>query len=85
MDREYLREMHPEVVILEPPDLDRAILGLVDLGDREVLLYSRTKLILCFEEQGMTLAEAVEYFDFNVAGAHMGSHTPIYLTMEWGD
>jgi hypothetical protein len=27
----------------------------------------------------MTYEEAVEYFDFNIAGSHMGEYTPLYL------
>jgi hypothetical protein len=85
MDREYLEENNPEVLILEPPSLDAAILGLVDLGDKEVLLYSTRKLIECFEKEGMSYDEAVEWVDFNVLGAYMGPYTPKFLTVEWGD
>jgi hypothetical protein len=27
----------------------------------------------------MTYEEAVEYFDFNIAGSYMGEYTPLYL------
>jgi hypothetical protein len=27
----------------------------------------------------MTYEEAVEFFDFNIAGSHMGDYTPFYL------
>ena len=85
MDREYLQENNPEVLILEPESLDAARLGLVDLGDKEVLLYSVRKLVQCFEKDGMTNDEACEWVDFNVLGAYMGPYTPKFLTAEWGD
>jgi hypothetical protein len=31
---------------------------------------------------GMTYEEAYEFFDFNIAGAYVGEHTPIYMYEE---
>ena len=86
MDREYLQEVHPEVIMLEPAELDVAILGLVErCGEEPVLLYSVKKLVGAFEAQGMTNEEAAEWVDFNILGAYMGETTPRFLTAEWGD
>ena len=86
MDREYLAEVHPEVIILEPPDLDAAILGLVDLSDGSThLVYSRRKLIMVLQIQGMSWEDAEEWYAFNISGAHLGPNSPMYLELEWGD
>lgn len=86
MDRGYLAEVHPEVIILEPPDLDAAILGLVDLSDGTThLVYSRKGLVTQLQNQGMTWEDAEEWYEFNIAGAHLGPNSPIYLELEWGD
>jgi hypothetical protein len=34
------------------------------------------------ERDGMTHEEAVEFFDFNIAGAYVGEYTPIYIYEE---
>ena len=34
------------------------------------------------ERDGMTAEEAVEFFDFNIAGAYVGEYTPIYMYEE---
>ena len=36
-------------------------------------------LKILMDRDGMTYDEASEFFDFNVAGAHMGVYTPLYL------
>ena len=31
------------------------------------------------QRDGMTQEEAIEFFDFNIAGAYVGEYTPIYM------
>jgi hypothetical protein len=31
------------------------------------------------ESEGMTREEAIEYFEFNILGAHVGEENPVYL------
>ena len=86
MDREYLQEVHPEVVMLEPAELDVAILGLVDDEDTPRLVYSMKGLIAALQTiNDWDYEEAVEWYEFNISGARMGPNTPIYLELEWGD
>jgi len=86
MDREYLQDVHPDVLLMEPPGMDVAILGLVErCGAEPVLCYSYKKLVEYFESEGMTNEEAREWVDHNVLGAYVGEGTPMILTMEWGD
>lgn len=57
---------------------DEAILGVADNFREPVVVYYRKKCIeiLCKE---MDYMDAVEYFDFNVAGAYVGEQTPIII------
>ena len=57
---------------------DEAILGVADNFREPVVVYSGKKCIetLCRE---MDYMDAVEYFDFNVAGAYAGQQTPIII------
>ena len=59
---------------------DEAIAGVVWDGERTRVVYN-TELILelLMGRSEMTYEEAVEYFDFNIAGSYMGEYTPLYL------
>ena len=66
--------------ILFAEGFDEAIAGVVWDGERTRVVYD-TELILelLMGRSEMTYEEAVEYFDFNIAGSHMGDYTPLYL------
>ena len=59
---------------------DEAIAGTIWDGERTRVVYD-TELILelLMGRSEMTYEEAVEYFDFNIAGSYMGEYTPLYL------
>jgi hypothetical protein len=61
--------------------LDEAIIGIVSGAAREpVLLYSEEKVIdILMVRDGMSYEEAVEYYEFNIIGAYMGTGTPLFL------
>ena len=58
---------------------DSAIEGVGWDGERTRVVYRRESILEILMDQGMTYDEASEYFDFNVAGSHMGVYTPLYL------
>lgn len=68
--------------ILKLPSMfDEAILGVVErCGKEPYIVYSEEKLIEILESQGMDHEEAVEYFEFNMAGAWMGEGTPGFVS-----
>jgi hypothetical protein len=45
-----------------------------------VACYDYEKVIAALELQGMTNDEALEWYDFNIAGAYVGDLTPMVLT-----
>ena len=55
---------------------DDAILGIDEKSNR--VIYSIDKCLQILLSQGMSATEAVEYFDFNVAGSYIGEKTPIW-------
>lgn len=63
--------------ILKADGLDRAVIGIDPVSMR--LIYSTKKTIRELCKQGMTRSEAIEFFDYNVAGAYMGEKTPIWM------
>jgi hypothetical protein len=65
---------------------DGAILGVSDNFREPVVVYSRVKCIeILILEHEMDYMEAVEYFDFNVAGAYVGEQTPIIVNDDFED
>ena len=59
---------------------DAAISGVIWDGERTRVVYEMESILeILTVRDGMTYEEAVEYFDFNIAGSHMGEYTPFYL------
>jgi len=79
-------EMLPDTELLQADGFDEAIVGYAevwtDKGRGIVMAYDREKCIdVLMERDGMDRDEAVEYFEFNVAGAYVGEMTPCFVTM----
>ena len=82
MDRELLAELYgDELLFLDPPErFDACIAGIVSRsGTPASVVYDRRKVINALIEDGMDEDEAYEYFDFNIADAYVGEHTPFFL------
>jgi len=61
--------------------LDEAILGIAEqhAGVGPLVAYSMRKIIKCYEAEGMTHEEAVEFFGFNCQCLSVGEGTPIIV------
>jgi hypothetical protein len=73
---EQILESYPEETFLKIDGHDNAILGVDETTMR--LCYSVNKIIENLMVD-MDEDEAVEYYDFNIAGAYMGEQTPILV------
>lgn len=62
---------------------DHCIVGVARQGgtDSLLLLYDVSKVLEALMRDGMSYSEALEFFEFNQAGAWMGPGTPLFL--EW--
>lgn len=70
---DIVSEMNPEA--LYPTNMKRAIIGMVEqFGASPRILLDKAKCIDILMEDGMSQEEALEYFDFNVIGAHVGEN-----------
>lgn len=58
--------------------LEEALVGVGTQFNKQIAVYSKSK-VLDILQQYMTVEEAEEYFDFNIAGAYVGEHTPVFL------
>jgi len=81
--REIIAEQDPEVLFAD--GWDDCILGTTDSwcsgGNRPFrVVYCAEKIIeKMMKRDGMSYEEAVEFFDFNIAGAYVGPRTPVYV------
>lgn len=82
MTREELSAQHGEdLLFLDPPeDFDRCIVGVVyRCGFEPVVCYDQDEVVNSLMLGGMDRDEALEFFDFNTAGAYVGPKTPMFL------
>jgi hypothetical protein len=71
---------------LEPDMFDEAILGVAEqCGMQAVVAYDRQVCIEVLMRMDMDRDEAEEYFEFNVAGAHMGDGTPVFIDRRYAE
>jgi len=76
----HLEEMNPDALVAD--GFESAYVGHTVLGPCGPVraVYDAYKCIdVLVEDEGMTTVEAMEFLDFNVFGAHMGEHTPIFV------
>jgi hypothetical protein len=65
--------------LLYADGFDAAIVGIATKVHDRFVVYDRAKVIRLLMQEGMTEAEAEEYFEFNVAGAYVGPATPAFI------
>ena len=83
-----LADRHDDEEILRIDGFDEACIGWTNSwsgNERPMrLVYDENKMIEILMEQGMDAEEALEYYDFNIAGAYLGSNTPVIIN-NWHD
>lgn len=62
--------------LLTATGFDECIIGMGYREGQAVLIYSADKII---ESLDMYYDDAVDYFEFNIAGAYMGPKTPMFV------
>jgi len=59
---------------------DDALVGVGSaFGGDLCAIYDADAIVESLMKQGMDYAEALEHFDFNIAGAYVGEQTPIFM------
>jgi len=66
--------------LLKADGFDEAILGVVERIGLQAICYDKDKVLsILMERDDMDIVEAIEYFDFNIAGAWVGESTPVFI------
>jgi len=72
-------EMFPDDEILKADGFDECILGFEYSWDGTIrLIYSIKSILDTLIEDGLSIDDAIEYFEFNMRGAYVGEKTPIW-------
>ena len=66
-----------ESLALFADGFDDAIIGIETVSERVV--YSKNIMIDILIDEGMDEIDAIEHLEYNVWGAYVGEHTPIYV------
>jgi len=76
--RDELAEIDPDLLLMD--GFDDCILGICEsFGSLPVVAYDYGKVLASLQASGMTYEEAVEYHEFNQAGAYVGERTPVFI------
>ena len=76
--RDELAEIDPDLLLMD--GFDDCIIGICEsFGSVPVVAYDYGKVIANLQASGMTCEEAVEYHEFNQAGAYVGERTPVFI------
>jgi hypothetical protein len=76
------KAMGEDEKILLADGLENAFMGVGRQFHHPVAIYSYKKVIKILMRSKMSHEEAVEYFDYNIAGAFVGDQTPVFLQDE---
>tara|TARA_R110000824_G_scaffold75849_3_gene192345 strand:- start:1122 stop:1382 length:261 start_codon:yes stop_codon:yes gene_type:complete len=57
---------------------DDAVVG-ITFGVEPKTVYSVTKCLDILVEEGMSMEDAIEHFEYNVAGSYVGEKTPVWV------
>jgi hypothetical protein len=75
-----LKEREESVLLAD--GLEEAFIGIGYQFHTPIAIYSKSKAIQCLINQGMDEEQALEYYDYNIAGSYLGDNTPIFLEDE---
>jgi hypothetical protein len=77
---EFIEEHYPDEQIILFDGLEDAFIGIGYRFHNAYACYSKDLIIkILMDRDCMTYDEAIEYFDFNIAGMELGEYTPVIV------
>ena len=77
-NKEELWEQLVDNECLLADDLNEAVIG-ITFGVNATAVYSVSKILDILVEEGMSMEDAIEHFEYNIGGSYMGEKTPIWV------
>lgn len=75
--QEQIFEHYPDDYFVFADGYEEAIIGIEEPSMKVV--YDEDKCISILVNDGMDIDDAIEYFEFNTKGSHIGDRTPIFI------
>jgi len=74
-----IADINPEAMMAD--GFDEAVLGMcIQFGSEPIVAYDYEKCIkILIERDGMNRTDAIDFMEFNVIGAYVGLHTPVFI------
>lgn len=69
---------YPDEQFLKADGFDHCVLGVDFVSEKPRLIYSVAKVIETLTEEGLSHEDAIEHYEYNIQGSHMGEQTPIW-------
>jgi hypothetical protein len=76
---EQILELYPDDTFMVADGFDDAIIG-VDENNLKIV-YDIDEVINILIRDGMDVDEAIEYYEYNIAGAYVGENTPSFIRL----
>jgi hypothetical protein len=76
---EQILELYPDDTFMVADGFDDAIIGVDDNNLK--IVYDIDKVIDILIKDGMDVDEAIEYYEYNIAGAYVGENTPSFIRL----
>ena len=78
MNRKEIELTYQDIPLLFADGFDKAIVGVSQQFNSLSVAYDKSKCIEILKKD-MSEDEAMEYFEYNIAGAYIGQHTPSFI------
>ena len=73
-----IEDMDPEILLID--GFADCFMGICTrMGQEDIALYDKAKMLDKLVSQDMTYEEAQEFFEFNIIGAWVGDRTPAFF------
>ena len=76
---DQILELYPYDTFTIADGFDDAIIG-VDYNNLKIV-YDIDEVINILMREGMTVDEAIEYYEYNIAGSYVGENTPSFIRL----
>lgn len=77
-NKEELWEQLADNECLLADGFNEAVIG-ITFGINTTAVYSVSKVLDILVEEGMSMEDAIEHFEYNVAGSYVGEKTPMWV------
>tara|TARA_R100001463_G_scaffold74591_2_gene128617 strand:+ start:953 stop:1243 length:291 start_codon:yes stop_codon:yes gene_type:complete len=79
MDKQTLLQMLVDWKCIVAPEFEDALLGISHCSTPKAVYDIDTIIAILIERDGMTQEDAIEHFDYNIAGSYVGKSTPVFV------